>query len=349
MDAVDAVVGAYSCAYAMTLGTDWNVREAEGHRSLGQLVAGVPRDAVYLGGDRLRPYLSVASQGTLYLVSRKSSELSCPRLLEEIRCGAFGFPTISNRDKQLTIVTVPFNRSLAKRLRVPRVYLLSLTNSARYQTRRYPLNISRLAQWVRFTHAGRVRVADLALTFGGNLRTLADDILSFQPQLLGISLNFGELGSLQELVSYIRSAGERPVLCLGNVLAAWATKEVRDACADYQLVIAPSYGESTLEATCIALLGRGSQERHILLPIEVQPQTFEGPFSIVFPDEHLLAETLRQGGQASLENKLWMSVWPLHFLPTRSPGKGMEAPCRARRCCCNWRYWCICDDALRSE
>src|SRR5262249_36719610 len=140
-----------------------------------------------------------------------------------------------------------------------------LTNGTRYQARRYPLNVARLAQWARFQHAARVRAVDLALSFGGNIQLLAADVAESCPDILGVSINFGELDSFQALVASLRvSCSTKPVLCAGNVLAAWAAEEVRNICEGFELSISTSYGELVLEDVCRTVARRLSGERSSL-------------------------------------------------------------------------------------
>lgn len=332
---VEALEQAFLQCCSMATGTDWNDRESEAFQSLcGSLglVGRLLRQDVYLGGDIIRPYLSLRLGDELWMTSKHDScGLSRPRLItemegEEGRINGNGLVTRS----------IAINQQLADRLHVPGVYLATLTNLRRYQTRRYPLNIARLAQWLRFQHAGRVRASDLALTFGGDLATLTADILLSRPDILGISLNFGELNTLTDLISSIRKTDLRPLICLGNVLAAWAAKEVKAICAGFQVFISYSYGERELEDLCLSFRKRPMAEEQFdgqqRYGGEQRGEVFIGPEIVVLPDEGLLAETLRQGGQASIETSFGCQYGRCTFCPRDHRGKGWRRPAPEDAC-----------------
>lgn len=332
---VEALEQAFLRCCSMATGTDWNDRESEAFQSLcGSLsgVGGLPRNNVYLGGDIIRPYLSLCLGDQLWMTYEYDSRgLSRPRLIAEIEGG-------EGRKGSNGLITrsITINQQLADRLHVPSVYLATLTNLSRYQTRRYPLNIGRLAQWLRFQHVGHVRASDLALTFGGDLAKLTADIQLSRPDILGISLNFGELNTLADLISSIRKTDLRPLICLGNVLAAWAAEEVTAVCAGFQVFISYSYGERELEDLCLSFRKRPMAEEQFdnqqRYGGEQGGEVFIGPKVIVLPDEGLLAETLRQGGQASIETSFGCQYGRCTFCPRDHRGKGWRRPAPEDAC-----------------
>ena len=299
---------------AVPFGTEWNEREQYGLAVLNQQINSgaaveVEKDAFFLGGDLLRPYVSVWNHDDLLIVSRERLGLSRPRLLEEIESGKYGLarqtPLPGLGSDHLALILTG-SRFLYERLAVPHVYLTSLTNASRYRTHRYPLNVSRLAQWLRFRHAARARAVDLGLTFKGDLHRLAEDIHNFAPAIIGVSLNFGEMDSLRELVGILRTLDlPLPILCIGNVLAAWASEEVRTVCAGFELHISASYGENDLERVCASLVhskSNGSPTWNDSINASEEPLS-RYPQSIVLPDDHLFEQTVASGGQVSIQGQ----------------------------------------------
>jgi hypothetical protein len=331
-DLISILPKAFWVARSATQGSDWNEREAIAYRSL---LAQCPtkfnsefsqRD-IFLGGDMLRPYLLAQYSDEIQIVSAEQQALSIPQLISEIDSGKFGLVQKNMAgDDQMTcsMRILEKSRAFAERLRIPNVYLTSLTNASRYQSRRYPLNIGRLAQWLRFQHAGRVRAADLALDFDGNIESLVKDIISFCPDILGISVNFGELESLQLLIAGIRLVGIHPIICLGNILAAWDSDAAKEVCAGFQCFVSRSYGEIDLETVCRSFAQSTrlmkkpttSNEDSVHKNINISPRT------IVFPDERLLGETLRQHGQASIETSFGCQYGRCTFCPRDHRGIG---------------------------
>jgi hypothetical protein len=241
-EVIEAVSAAWSEAVSARDGLDWNHRESVAYNYLltrcPHLKDRVSRDDMFLGGDRLRPYFTFRLDDHVFIASNAISQLPVPALLEEMRNQQYGVVRLFSFNQgfySCEVGWLPATPQLLNRLAVPKVYLASLTDSSRYQTRRYPLNVGRLAQWVRFQHAGRARAADLALSFSGDLESLCQDLITYKPDVLGVSLNFGEMDTLRQLIAAIRQSTLRPTVCVGNVLAAWAPEDVVRICSGFRL------------------------------------------------------------------------------------------------------------------
>ncbi|MEY2485630.1 MAG: hypothetical protein QOH39_1278 [Verrucomicrobiota bacterium] len=321
---------AFQSSLDAPLGTDWNEREVIAKRRLseeleGRLNADFSLQDVYLGGDLIRPYLAVRLFDEVQVVARERIGLSQPLMLTQVDDGIYGaFEKMPAEGMRHLLRRAACTPALAERLRVPNVFLVSLTNVSRYRSRRYPLNISRLAQWLRFQHSARVRVADLALNFSGNLDAMAADVVSSKPDILAISINFGEMEALRELIAIVRANGLRPFVSLGNVLAAWATRDVEDACKGFQYLVSHSYGEYDLEEVCLAV--KQDDSRRFDTSALAGLGTGRNPAAIVMPDEALLAETLAQRGQASIETSFGCQYGHCTFCPREHRGKGWSRP-----------------------
>jgi radical SAM superfamily enzyme YgiQ (UPF0313 family) len=323
---------AFRTALSMPFGTDWNVREDVAFETFNE-VFGLPtsRESIFLGGDRIRPYLTLQHDGLLWVIA-SDSHLSKPKLVSEILAGTFGNATkhlISSTDHAINVVSLRVGDALKERLAVPNLYLATLTNTERYQTSRYPLNVARLAQWARFHHSARVHVVDLALTFDGDLDRLATDVRRVCPSILGISVNFGELSSFETLVGLIREDGPTtPIICVGNVLAAWACSDVERICSGLDTVISTSYGELVIEKVCHET-GR-HQQLHPVSGVS-NPRTahkFNAPYpsAIVYPDESLLLQTIKRSGQPAIETSFGCQYSRCTFCPRDHRSKGWHRP-----------------------
>jgi len=310
-----SIATAFAQALREPIGTDWNAREQSARACILPLFAdsSLPEQNVYLGGDALRCYLAVWSKESAWVATTASEIAHRPKLLSELHLGRFGSATLMPCRCEGSVVTVaelPLSQQLSERLAAPTLYLASLTNASRYQARRYPLNIARLAQWVRFQHCARAVVLDLPLTFSGNLSTLAEKIIDGRPDVVGISVNFGELETLASLISLIRPSGIRPRLCLGNVLAAWAEQHVRDICDGFEVTISHSYGEHELETVCGSIFVK---DAHTMLILD--HRTVPEPETIVVPDELLIGETITANGQISIETSFGCQYSKCTFCP----------------------------------
>ena len=306
-------------------GTGWNAREDLARRAWREYS---PTSDVYLGGDSLSPYVAggtydergIAGDG-LVVAERDGWAERLPSLLAAIAGGEFGVARRQHAHvdgKDVRCQRLPMSEQLRRRLAVPSLALVSLTNSQRYRSIRFPLNIARLAQWMRFTHAARVTAIDSALDCGGDIGELAAQVIELRPDVLGVSVNFGETERLASLVAALRGASCFPHLVLGNVLAAWAADDLRRIADDFVVSLAPSYGERFLESLCRSWespQGNAVVEAH-------DPPFTDPPDTIVVPDERLLARTVESGGQIGLETSFGCQYGRCTFCPRDHRGKG---------------------------
>lgn len=297
--------------------TDWNEREriARDHWASS---SGQPAD-VYLGGDLLRPYVSIVDRAVSCLAWSHAPSLPPPPLVRFANEGGQSASAArvaivgDSRYESLVSDGEAFGASAG----LPTVAIASLTNTRRYGAIRFPLNIARLGQWLRFTHAARVHIFDASLDFGGDLPSLGRSIAKINPDLVGLSVNFGELERLEELSATLCQNAIPPILVVGNVLAAWAPDEIQAACAGLETVLVPSYGELPLEAICKSLPGWDA------LRSEVSLRTGP-PSQLVHPDERLLVATLEAGGQLALETSFGCHYGACTFCPRDHRGQGWE-------------------------
>jgi len=315
--------------------SDWNRRELNAYVWLSGVLQErheitISQCDMYYGGDALRPYLSVNIGDTIQIVSIESVALSQPRLLQQADAEDFGKlekSVLPLRQTNYTLRALRKSDLLAERLAVPKVLLAGMTNAARYQSRRYPLNIARLAQWLRFQHVGRVEAFDLALDFNGDVSRFLQHLTSARPDVLGLSVNLGENPTLSAVIHELKRSGIKPILCLGNVLAAW-DRTTKGECEGFDYHIADSYGEEHLERVCISFRCQTQLTCHKDKPrpriaLKKGPKP---PSAIIFPDERLLMDTIRQGGQVSIETSFGCQYARCSFCPRDHRGRGWWRP-----------------------
>lgn len=329
---MDLMIQAFSGACALPWEIEWNCRETTAFQFLSDKLEGrFQRADVFFGGDSLRPYLAAQVSGKIWIISYMEGTLSRPQLIEDLNLGKYGLVKRKNVVVGLdnyVVRLLPNGGAMASQFAVPNVYLTSLTNASRYQTRRYPLNIGRLGQWLRFQHAGRVKVVDLALNFDGNNDELFNDIQTYAPDILGISINFGEGETFRKLILAILKTDLRPVICLGNVLPAWSPAEIRNVCDGFDVYISNSYGEVDLEDVCRSFGQAKARnlEAYKTDGTENQTNVSRWPQVMVLPDEHLLSCTLEQSGQASIETSFGCQYSRCSFCPREHRGKSWQRP-----------------------
>lgn len=144
-------------------------------------------------------------------------------------------------------LVAPLSTRLEARLELPSVLLVSLFHSDMYPAARLTLGISYLASYLRQRHLARVKLVDCQL--GANVADIVELVRQTQPDILGVSVNFGQFDLMEQLLDSIYNPAEicePPIVILGNVLPAMCFREILKAYPE--VVICRKEGELTLAA-----------------------------------------------------------------------------------------------------
>jgi radical SAM superfamily enzyme YgiQ (UPF0313 family) len=109
---------------------------------------------------------------------------------------------------------------LVSRLDIPRVLLVGLRPPTRFNhTPMIALGIASLAAVLRQHHWARVRMLDMRL--GATITDVLNLVDEWEPDLIGISIDFGELATFHKLAEtlYASPLDKKPLLFAGNYLA----------------------------------------------------------------------------------------------------------------------------------
>jgi hypothetical protein len=298
----------------------WNIHE-ERAASLLQ----VPE--VYLGGDGLRPYILYEDENALWFVARIRPDLRLPPLVQRLLTGQ------PNQDSTATVSYVQgylddADGHLRRRyLRLPGVHLVHLADNRRYQTLRLPLGIARLAQWLRFTNVARVQITDYT-TEEAPLRHLVTTLTHQQPNVIGVSVNFGQWNLCEEVATCLKNLEYDGIVILGNILAAKSPREFADLFYPIPTRVATSLGEIPLETLCENIIqGRAGHavdgliepRRRAQLMVR-STQSLKPEF--VFPDDGVTSSILNARGQLSLETSIGCNYGKCTFCPRDHRGDG---------------------------
>jgi hypothetical protein len=135
--------------------------------------------------------------------------------------------------------------SLAARERAtkPHVFLVGLYHAEHFPTVRFHLALGLLAASARATFCGRVTLRDMQL--GATLSTLHAEIQRVRPEVIGISVTFGQADLLRELLDAVRAIPRYdPVIVVGGSLAVRNAEPILDADAD--VLVCTGSGETTI-------------------------------------------------------------------------------------------------------
>lgn len=141
----------------------------------------------------------------------------------------------------------PLSAHLEARLVLPSVLLVSLFHSEMYPAARLTLGISYLASYLRRLHVARVQLIDCQL--GPDVADVVEQVRQAHPDILGISVNFGQFDLMEQLLDSIydpTQVSEPPIVILGNILPAMCFREILKVYP--KVVICRKEGEHALAA-----------------------------------------------------------------------------------------------------
>src|SRR5262249_9693429 len=124
----------------------------------------------------------------------------------------------------------PLHERLSKRMKVPSVALVSLFHPEMYPATRLTLGIAYIASYLRLHHLARVEMIDCQ--FGVGVNEVLAHVRQSQPDILGVSVNFGQFDLMERLLDGIYDAevtGKPPIVILGNILPAMCFREILTA------------------------------------------------------------------------------------------------------------------------
>ncbi|MFD4004660.1 B12-binding domain-containing radical SAM protein [Streptomyces rubiginosohelvolus] len=203
------------------------------------------------------------------------------------------------------------DKEAVHRLSRPRVLLAALYHPEFFPLPRFPLGISDVARAARSKLLGTVSLLDMQL--GATLPDLVAKVSSDRPDILGVSVTFGQHDLLMELLDTVYTLADPPTVIAGGSLTV--RNEGLLLKSFPQLLIARGGGEPTIEALLqhwhgdldknhIPALGYNGAGRGGGLTLgrrrTAKPVARDASADIL-PELDLLPVTLRQHGVAQLE------------------------------------------------
>ncbi len=186
-------------------------------------------------------YCIISTPDEIYIFSRHNNILSHP-IINELNSLNADFKVVKFKEPNGLLLFSSNNIQITKRLQIPNLLLTSLFHSEVYPTARFNLSLASLASFVRFKHNASVKIIDCQFDY--KLIDIYDYIIVNKPDIVGISVNFGQIDLLQDFLNWSKKLKYNPVIILGNILPAISYKEIL---LDYpEIIISYSYGENSL-------------------------------------------------------------------------------------------------------
>ena len=109
--------------------------------------------------------------------------------------------------------------NLVEKIVKPDIYLVALYHPENFPLPRFPLGISDICRAIRQEHCGTIALDDMQV--GTTLEDILKKIQDKKPDIIGISITFGQQDLLESLLESIDTAyDERPLIVVGGSLAA---------------------------------------------------------------------------------------------------------------------------------
>ncbi|HEU5409357.1 MAG TPA: radical SAM protein, partial [Nitrospira sp.] len=208
---------------------------------------GLSFDRVLVSGESRNVTLYVVGTKSV-LVANPFSSIRSNVLLREV----FG-SSISLPDRKW--FTFPLSSDFLRRLSLPTILLVNPCVLENFPIPRLSLSIGLLASYLRKNQQADVRLIDMQL--GDSLSDVVSAALSIKPDLIGVSVSYGQKALAESLLDELYAAqvqGQlRSTFVLGNVIPASFPKEFLDRYPG--LLIAVGEGEATISALCHYLAG----------------------------------------------------------------------------------------------
>lgn len=256
-----------------------------------------------LEGDDDRACFVLGEEGNRILVlseDRENALFMASRALE-------GHPFIQECSIELESPSAGLSRGTwpaAARYRAttPHVFLVGLYHREHFPTVRFHLALGLLAAAARSLHRGTVTLRDMQM--GGTVAELVAEIAAAKPQIIGISVTFGQADLLDEFLRELRRLDEyQPIVVVGGSLAARNAELILES--HEGVVICTGSGETPLRDLIRSFAGEIPAD-------EVRGIAFRRDGSTVYtprvhdsldwiPELDLLAETLDHHGVMLLE------------------------------------------------
>ena len=201
---------------------------------------------VEVAGSPHQQILCIITNNQVLFCSTQSDLMAHPLIRELVNELLIHFEEHSLSPMGTCLITTLSER-LKARLKLPAVLLVSLFHPDMYPATRLTLGISYLASYLRQRHVGKVKLMDCQ--FGINVADVVEYVQQTQPQILGLSVNFGQFDLMEQVLDCIydtNKVSNPPVVILGNILPAMCYREILKVYP--QVVICRKEGELALEA-----------------------------------------------------------------------------------------------------
>lgn len=188
------------------------------------------------------------------------------------------------------------------RATTPNVFLVGLHHREHFPTVRFHLALGLLASAARSLHRGTVTLRDMQL--GGTVTDLIEEIATSTPDIVGVSVTFGQADLLGEFLRALECVPQRPqIVVVGGSLAARNADLILGSYDD--VIVCTGSGEATIRDLMRSSTGeipldevRGIAFRRAGVTVHT-PRVYDAPDRV--PELDLLAPTLDRHGVMLLE------------------------------------------------
>lgn len=160
------------------------------------------------------------------------------------------------------IYLVEKTKKIMNRLSLPKVVLINLSVRDVFPTSRFALCVSSLAGYLRKYQKAEVFIIDMQI--GSTIEAIIEEIKEIQPDIIGISISFGQINVAISLLERIFSDKEiiarNPLIVSGNAISAFGYRELINKFSN--LIVCN--GEGELSITGLVDYVKGKIDLHLV-------------------------------------------------------------------------------------
>lgn len=156
----------------------------------------------------------------------------------------YGGDSLGVSDPDSTLSASNVNPEAMEMLRKPEILMVALYHPENFPLPRFPLGISDIAGAIRRNFVGQISLSDMQLDL--NISDIIEQIKNQRPDILGISVTFGQQDKLEELLNTVANIeGKKPLIVIGGSLAALNAEYLLQKYPN--VIIGNGYGETTMQ------------------------------------------------------------------------------------------------------
>lgn len=219
------------------------------------------------------------------------------------------------------ICLIERTKEIAERLSLPKILLINPSITDVFPTPRFALSVAVIAGYLRKHQKADVSIVDMQV--GPTIETIIEEIRRLRPDIIGVSISFGQASLTTSILERIFSDEEimsrKPIVVAGNVIAAFGYEEMINKFPD--LIVCTNEGELSMIGLADYAKGKIDLE---MVPgityldkgvVKKTPQIEVDMNDVPLPATDTVEEIIKQNGALTMEISRGCSHSACSFCP----------------------------------